>query len=89
MRLLRAESSHSSGRKHHLLNLKVFDSESKGYLTWRDVKNLCKQSFQVTVDAKVDGRDEGSQLYTNQKRFFVESGQFNNDELDDEISKLE
>lgn len=40
----------------------------------------------MTVDAKIDGREENTGLFTGQKKHFVESGQFNNDELDDEIS---
>lgn len=33
----------------------VIDYKSKGYLTWDDLKQLCKQSFTMCVDAETKG----------------------------------
>jgi hypothetical protein len=69
----------------------VLDFEGKGYLTWRDLKNLCKQSFKLAVGNQTMGRDgtlDETGLFQAQKKYYVESGHLDNDALEEELSKI-
>ncbi|TNV82910.1 hypothetical protein FGO68_gene17058 [Halteria grandinella] len=71
--------------------LDVIDFEGKGYLTWRDLKNLCKQSFKLAVGNQTMGRDgtlDETGLFQAQKKFYVESGHLDNDALEEELSQF-
>ena len=72
----------------------VIDYQGKGFLTWRDLKNLCKQSFSLCVDAEITGlatNDERTTkpLFTAETRKYVrntEGGTFNSDVVEEEMS---
>ena len=74
----------------------VIDHQSKGYLTWHDLKQLCKQSFTLCVDAETKGLRSTDErqikpLFEGDKRRYVKyetNPNFNSEEFEEEMSKL-
>jgi hypothetical protein len=76
--------------------LDVIDYQNKGFLTWRDLKNLCKQSFSLCVNAEMTGLAHSDErmtkpLFTAESRKYIkntENGTFNSDIVEEEMSEF-
>ena len=76
--------------------LDVIDYQNKGYLSWLDLKSLCKQSFSLCVDAQMTGLSHSDELtskplFTAESRKYVkntEGGTFNSDDVEEEMSEF-
>lgn len=74
----------------------VIDYQNKGYLSWLDLKSLCKQSFSLCVDAQMTGLSHTDELtskplFTAESRKYVkntEGGTFNSDDVEEEMSEF-
>ena len=74
----------------------VIDYQSKGYLTWYDLKQLCKQSFTLCVDAETKGLKSTDDrqikpLFEGDKRRYVKydtNPNFNSEQFEEDMSKF-
>lgn len=68
----------------------VIDHDAKGYLTWKDMKMLCKQSLTLCVDAKTSGllgAPQQKSLFTAEERRYVKGSESKpDDDFEEEIS---
>ena len=75
--------------------LDVIDHHSKGYLTWKDLKYLCQQSFTLCVDAETKGLKSSDDrqikpLFEGDKRRYVKyetNPAYNSEKFEEEMSK--
>jgi hypothetical protein len=73
----------------------VIDHQSKGYLTWKDSKYLCQQSFTLCVDAETKGLKSTDDrqikpLFEGDKRRYVKyetNPAYNSEKFEEEMSK--
>lgn len=68
--------------------LDVIDSESKGYLTWKDLQHLCKQTFKMVVDiGQTEGLENHASLIVPETKTYVKADpKFDNEAFEEEMA---
>jgi len=68
----------------------VIDSEAKGYITWGDLKNLCKRSLSIGAEAYTKSLHNNG-LYNIEKKSYIHNPdgntEYNSEKFEDEMSK--